>query len=126
RTESVYERLEIAYGNAGYRDEPQAGIVPLQHVVALACLRRTRGRRAPRPLEQIEHVQVTLVHQGGNPLAVEHVESAANQFETLRSEVHALRRATPASVEPGHSPVLVSGAHVDQVTGQHPAHVIGD
>ncbi len=115
----VAEVLQLLGVDVAHRDEAQVGEAPAPDVEALqrfhgAALRR-RSLRIGRGDEQVDDVLAPFVDDGGDRPAVEIIEPAADQRESLGRQVDHRRGQVDLAVEPGLDGVLIARRHVDQV-----------
>src|SRR6266566_2117295 len=82
------------------------------------CVRLLRG-----PDEHVDDMFAAAVDQRGNVLAVENVEAAADQWETVVGEILNRRNKGELAIEPRLHGVLVGRSDIGQMTGLQRADV---
>src|SRR5580658_8970706 len=98
----LHELAELYRIEVADRPEVEPASGPMAHIVTLDGPSRHGGVLGAQALgdEQIDDVLAALIDDGGHRLAVDVIETAAEQRKTLRRQVDHRRRDVDLAVEP--------------------------
>src|SRR4029077_15885904 len=117
--EFLAELVELAGIDIADRPQIEAGFAPMADVEALHGFvidATDRGAQRLRD-EEIDHVLAAAIDDRRHRLAVDVIERAADQGESLPGQVDDRRRDVELAVEPRLDGVLVAGFDVGQMSG---------
>ena len=113
------ELFQFSFVEVGHRPISHVAMHPRKKIVPATRERDGRAVSTPNRWrdEEVNRVFVSLINERDHPLAVEIIESAANEREAVERKIVHIRREIDFAIEPGFDCVLVGRSNIDQMGG---------
>ena len=115
----LFEILQVANTDVGYRPVSQVAVNPVDQVIALAfhnlLLFPIHGCR--RPDKQVNKMLAPLINQSCCRAVIEVIKASANQGKTISEKIHYGSSKIELYIEPRFNSVLIRRSHVGRLIG---------